>query len=157
MATAVSDGSSSGRRDGSSSEASNSSGEGSCNVGLEKQEEIEERLGGASEDATPEWREIVVDILGKQEERTSEEGAVVRGFTRGHTEVTTTKEKEAAAELAATRRAATEKAGSNMGRYDEILERNKALEDMEGREEEWEEIVRLHGEAMEGGEGYFFV
>ena len=44
-----------------------------------------------------------------------------------------------------------------MGRYDEILERNKAPEDMEEWEEEWEEIVRLHGEAMEDGEEYFLV
>ena len=99
----------------------------------------------------------MVYILGKQGEMTAEEGAVVRGYTRCHKEVTAAKEKEATTELAAARRAATEKAGSNMGRYDEILERNKALEvgfDKEDEKdmEEWEEIVRLHGDAMEDGE-----
>ena len=99
---------------------------------------------GLAEEATAEWRELVVYILGKQGERTTEEDAVVWGFTRGHTEVTAAKGKEAAAELAATRRAAAEKAGSNMGRYDEILERNKALEvgfDKEDEKdmEDWEE------------------
>ena len=76
--------------------------------------------------------------------------------------MTAVKEKEAAAEFAATRRAAAESAGSNMGRYDEILERNMALEvgfDKEDEKdmEEWEEIVRLHGEAMEDGEEYLLV
>ena len=53
--------------------------------------------------------------------------------------VTTAKDKEAAAELTATRRAATEKAGNIMGRYGEILERITAMENMEDCEEEWEE------------------
>ena len=40
--------------------------------------------------------------------------------------MTAAKEQEAEAAEAATRRVAAEKAGSNMGRYDEILERSKA-------------------------------
>ena len=52
--------------------------------------------------------------------------------------------------MAATRRAAAEKAGSNMKRYDEILERFKECDD--GDEEEWGAICRLHDEAMEDGE-----
>ena len=63
--------------------------------------------------------------------------------------------------MAVTRRAAAEKAGSNMGRYDEILGRSKALDeagfDRKDRKvmEEWEEIKRLHDEAMKDGEEYF--
>ena len=112
---------------------------------------------GLAEEATAEWRKIVVYILAKQGEGTTEENVAVKGFTRGHKEVTTAKGKEAAAELAATRRAATEEAGSNMGRHDEILERSKALEDMEEWENEWKENVRLHGEATEDGEEYLLV
>ena len=84
----------------------------------------------------------------------------MKGFTRGHKEVTAAKGKEAAAELAATRRAATKKA--IMSRYDEILERSKAQEvgfDKEDEKDmkEWEEIARLPGEAIEDGEEYFLV
>ena len=64
--------------------------------------------------------------------------------------MTAAKEQEAEAAEAATRRVAAEKAGSNMGRYDEVLERSKAWEEivrLPGKKdmEEWEEIVRLHG------------
>ena len=69
--------------------------------------------------------------------------------------------------MAATRRVAAEKAGSNMGRYDEVLERSKAWGEWiwrngrrvwrDGDKEEWEAIKRLHGEAMEDGEEYFLV
>ena len=60
-------------------------------------------------------------------------------------------------EMAVTKRARQKKAGSNMRRYDEILARHKALEGKFDRKnkkvvEEWEEIRRLHGEAMEDGE-----
>ena len=78
--------------------------------------------------------------------------------------MTTAKGTEAAAELAATRRAAAEKAGRNMSKYDATLERSKAHEvgfDKEDEEDmkEWEEIVRLHayGEATEDGEEYSLV
>ena len=117
-----------------------------------------------AEGATAEWRERVRSIMGKQSKvgvkLTAEEEAVKQGFTRGHMEVTTAKEKEAGAVKAATRRVAAEKAGSNMDRYDEILERSRALDDGFDRKdrkdmEEWEEIKRLHGEAMKDGEEYF--
>ena len=60
--------------------------------------------------------------------RTAEEDALVRWSTRSHKEMTITKRKEGAAELAVTRRAAAEKTGSNMSRYDEMLEKSKANE-----------------------------
>ena len=119
-----------------------------------------------AEGATAEWKRKVSSIQrrmnpGCRGEWTEEEEAIVRGFVRGHKEVTAAKEKEAWAELAVTRRAAAERAGSNMGRYDEILGRNKALGeagfDRKDKKamEEWEEIKRLHGEAMKDGEEYF--
>ena len=74
----------------------------------------------------------------------------MKGFVRGHQEGAAAKAKEAAAELAATRRAAAKKAGSNMDRYDEILERFEGCDDDE--EEEWGAICRLHDETMEDGE-----
>ena len=65
-------------------------------------------------------------------------------------EVTAAKEEEAAAAVAATRRVAAERAGSNMSRYDEILERSKAWGgmDMEG----WEEGMEGWGQEGMGGD-----
>ena len=83
---------------------------------------------GLVEETTSEWRDAVAYILGKQGERTAEEDTVVRRFARGHKEVTIAKKKEAATQLAATRRATTEKAGGNMGGYDEKPERDTTLE-----------------------------
>ena len=58
--------------------------------------------------------------------------------------------------MAATRKAAAEKAGSNTERYGETKRRFKALEALDalgdGDEEECGAICRLHGEAMEDGE-----
>ena len=94
---------------------------------------------------------------------TAEEEAVKQGFTRGHMEVKAAKEEEAGAAEVAARRVAAEKAGSNMGRYDEVLRRSKALGEagFDRRDKkamgEWEEIKRLHGEAMKDGEEYFLV
>ena len=63
--------------------------------------------------------------------------------------------------MAATRKAATEKAGNNMERYGEIKRRFKALEALDdgddGDEEEWGASCRLHGEAMGDGEKCLFV
>ena len=87
--------------------------------------------------ATAEWRAIVTYLLKKQAEveLTADEKAMKQGYFRGHKEVTAAKEEEAGAAEAAMRRVAAEGAGSNMGRYDEVLERSKA----------WGEFVRWHG------------
>ena len=131
-------------------------------------------LGDDYDEETAKWRERVSGIMDKQNHfdwktmtgggrLTAEEEAVKRGFTRGHVEVTAAKEEEAAAEWRVTKRAAAEKAGSNMGRYDEILGRSMALDWAGfGRKdrkvmEEWEEIERLHDEAMKDGEEHFLV
>jgi hypothetical protein len=132
-------------------------------------------LGDDYDEETAKWRERVSGIMDKQNHfdwktmtgggrLTAEEEAVKKGFMRGHMEVTAAKEEEAGAarrvaEVAA-RRVAAEKAGSNMGRYDEILRRSRALDETFDRKdrkcmEEWEEIKRLHDEAMKDGEEYF--
>ena len=116
---------------------------------------------GLAEVETAEWREIVT-IYWAEVELTAEEKAIKQGYFRGHKEVTATKEEEAGAAEAAMMRVAAEEAGSNMGRYDEVLERSKAWGEFvrwHGKQDmgEWEEIVRLHGEAVEDGEEYFLV
>ena len=52
--------------------------------------------------------------------------------------------------MAAARKATTEKACSNMKRYEEILERFEKCDD--GDEEEWGAISMLHDEALKNGE-----
>ena len=110
---------------------------------------------GPAEKRTAERREVVRYLLGKpQEERTTEEEAVVQGFMRGHKEGTAAKAKVAAAERATAQRAAAEEAGNNMDRYDEVKRRfEKWWETGDGGgEEERGAICRLHDEATEDGE-----
>ena len=55
--------------------------------------------------------------------------------------------------MAATRKATSEKAGINMKRYEEILERFEKCDD--GDEEKREAISKLHDEALKDGEKWF--